>query len=337
MNHSGTLLLTRDDLTNLLGPDDYLEIVEAAFRAHAEGRALPPALMHVEADEGEFHIKAGGLRLDHPYFALKSNGGFFNNARFEMPPIQGVILLCDAENGYPLALMDSTAITLARTGATTAVAARYLARPDARAITICGCGNQGAVQLRYMVRCFANLEQAYAWDRDPERARAFAAGMSEELGIEVRAVIDFADGLRHSDICITCTPARTPFIRPDHLHDGLFIGAIGADSPEKQEIDARVLQEATVVVDLIDQCAQVGELHHALIAGLLTARDVHGELADVITGRVPGRTSPDEVLLFDATGSALQDTAAAAAAYTRARNANAGSVFDFFSRTVPCV
>ena len=336
MNNSGTLLLTRDDLTGLLDADDYLEVVETAFRAHASGATYEPGLMHIEAEAGEFHIKAGGLRLERPYFGLKANGGFFNNARFDMPPIQGVILLCDAETGYPLALMDSTAVTLARTGATTAIAARHLARPDASVITICGCGNQGAVQLRYMVHAFPGLRRAYAWDIDEERARTFAEAMHSELGIETAPVTDLGAAMRESDICVTCTPARRPFIDSQHLHPGLFVAAIGADSPEKQEIESAALKGITVVADLVDQCAQVGELHHALAAGVLERSDVHAELGDVIIGRRPGRTTRDEITLFDATGTALQDTAAAAAAYAKATASGIGSMFDFFSRTVTC-
>jgi alanine dehydrogenase len=334
--NNGTMLLTRDDLSSLLAAEDYLEIVESAFLAHAQGNALEPGLMHVDGDGGEFHIKAGGLRLDRPYFALKANGGFFNNARFDMPPIQGVILLCDAESGYPLALMDSTAITLARTGATTAVAARHLARPDTRAVTICGCGNQGAVQLRYIMQAFPRISRAYAWDLDHEKALNFASTMSMELGIDVQASYTLEAPIGASDICITCTPTHAPFIRKAHLHKGLFIAAVGADSPEKQEIDADALSSARVVVDLVGQCAAVGELHHALDAGLMTTDDVHAELGDILIGRKLGRTSVEEVIIFDATGTALQDTAAAAAAYKRAVDQNAGTIFDFFSRTVTC-
>lgn len=127
----GTLLLTRSDVRNLLAFHEYLEVVENAFRQYAEGKALKPALMHVDSVDGEFHVKAGGLHLGRWYFALKSNGGFFQNMqRFAMPNIQGIILLCDGENGYPLAIMDSTEITINRTGAAAAIAAKYLARQD---------------------------------------------------------------------------------------------------------------------------------------------------------------------------------------------------------------
>ena len=326
---AGTLMLTRHDLRQLLGSEDYLQVAETAFRAHAEGRVFKPALMHVDADEGEFHIKAGGLRLERNYFALKSNGGFFKNGANGFPPIQGVVLLCDADNGYPLALMDSTAITLGRTAATTAAAARHLARENSHTVTICGCGNQGIEHLRY-IKMVRPITKAYAWDSNQQKAEQFAARMSAELAIEVIVTQRLGDAVAKSDICITCTSARQPFLKPGHVHSGLFIAAVGADSPDKQELDPALLASATVVVDIVEQCAAVGELHHAVAAGLMRIEDVHAELGEVLTGRKRGRATDDEVIIFDATGTALQDTAAAAAAYTRALSTGMGTCFDFF-------
>ncbi len=331
MNAEGTLLITRDDLRSMLSTADYLEIVESAFRAHAEGKTLAPALMHVDAVGGEFHIKAGGITLDRNFFALKSNGGFFGNQeKYGMPPIQGVILLCDADNGYPLALMDSVAITIGRTAATTALAARHLALPDASVVTICGCGRQGAEHLRYICEV-RPIVKAYAWDASIERSREFARTMSDELDIEVIATDDISPAVSLSDICITCTPSKTPFLKERHLHPGLFVAAVGADSPDKQELDAEVLIASTVVVDLLEQCAHVGELHHALDAGMLESA-VSAELSEIVAGKKQGRASRDEVIVFDATGTALQDAAAAATAYNRAKLTGVGTVFDFFSR-----
>jgi ornithine cyclodeaminase/alanine dehydrogenase len=326
-----TLLLTRDELKSLLTTADYLATVEEAFLAHAQGRTLKPALMHVDAKSGEFHIKAGGIFLERNFFALKSNGGFFGNAaHFGMPPIQGVILLCDADNGYPLAIMDSTAITIGRTAATTALAARHLAVTDASVVTICGCGTQGAEQLRYVCEV-RPVEEVFAWDATFERAVEFAARLSTELDIDVRAVKDPGPAIRDSDICITCTPSRVPFVHAEYLHPGLFIAAVGADSPEKQELDADVLKASTVVVDLLEQCAHVGELHHALDEGM-SVSSVRAELSEIVAGQKRGRQSNDEIIVFDATGTAIQDAAAAAKAFTRASATGVGTTFDFFSR-----
>jgi alanine dehydrogenase len=128
-----SLLLTRSDVSSLLKFEEYVTVVEQAFALHAAGKTAKPGLLRVELPEGEFHIKAGELKLRKQYFALKVNGGFFHNAeRFGMPNIQGVIVLFDGDNGYPLAVMDSREITGKRTGAATAVAAKYLASPTAR-------------------------------------------------------------------------------------------------------------------------------------------------------------------------------------------------------------
>jgi alanine dehydrogenase len=331
MNAEGTLLITRDDLQSMLSRADYLEIVESAFRAHAEGRTLPPALMHVDAVGGEFHVKAGGIKLDRNFFALKANGGFFGNReRYGMPPIQGVILLCDADNGYPLALMDSVAITVGRTAATTALAARHLAVAHASAVTICGCGRQGAEHLRYLCEV-RPITTAYAWDLTLARSQEFARTMSTELNIDVIATDDLSLATSLSDICVTCTPSRVPFLEEKHLHPGLFIAAIGADSPDKQELHPGVLMASKVIVDLLDQCAHVGELHHALDAGML-ASAVHAELSEIIVGSKPGRNTAEEIIVLDATGTALQDAAAAAWAFNQAILTGAGTAFDFFSR-----
>src|SRR6266404_4996041 len=199
------LLLTRQDIACLLTLSDYIRLVEDAFLLHAEGRTLEPALAHVDAIDGEFHIKAGGLHGDPPYFGLKVNGGFFQNrTRFGLPNIQGLIILSRADNGTPLAVMDSIEVTIQRTGAATAVAAKYLARPDSRVCTVCGCGNQGRIQLTALKHVLP-LERAFVWSPDRQEAASFAAAMTITLGIEVSPVEDLRADLAKSDICVTCT------------------------------------------------------------------------------------------------------------------------------------
>jgi ornithine cyclodeaminase/alanine dehydrogenase len=325
------MLLNREDVTSLLQLGDYVEVVENAFRAYAQGTTLSLGLLHVDAPDGEFHIKAGGPEEPRTYFGLKVNAGFFQNRkRFGLPNIQGTIILCDGDNGYPLAFMDSTAITINRTGATTAVAAKYLARPDSRSVTICGCGTQGRIQLRSLKGTLP-IEVAYAFDFDAGVAEGFASDMSRDLGIEVSAVSDLGSATGKSDVCVTCTPARSYFLKEEDVPPGMFLAAIGADSPEKQEIDPRLMASSTVVVDILNQCAEVGELHHAIEAGIVGRDQVHGELGEIIVGRKPGRTSGDEITIFDSTGTGLQDAVAAAAAYERAVESGKGTFFDFFA------
>jgi alanine dehydrogenase len=327
----GTMLLSRADVSSLLSLNDCVEVVENAFRAYAQGKTLSLGLLHVDAPDGEFHIKAGGPAQPRTYFGLKVNAGFFQNRqRFGLPNIQGTIILCDGDNGYPLALMDSTAITINRTGATTAVAAKYLARPDSRSVTICGCGTQGRIQLRALEHILP-IEVAHAFDFEVAIAEKFASDMSRELGIRVDAVSDLGSATGSSDVCVTCTPAKTYFLNEEDVPPGMFVAAIGADSPEKHEIDPRLMASSKVVVDILDQCVEVGELHHAIAQGLIGREQVHGELGEVIVGEKPGRTSDDEITIFDSTGTGLQDAATAAAVYERAVQMGKGTFFDFFA------
>jgi len=319
-----TLVLTRRDVQTLLGIDECIAAVEAAFRLHAEGRSLSPGVLGVPAREGGFHIKAAGLELRRLYFAVKTNANFPGNPRRHgLPAIQGVIVLCDADNGCPLAVMDSMEVTARRTAAATAVAAKWLARPDASTVTVCGCGSQGREQLRALARVLP-LRRAYAVDLDLETARGYAADLSRELGFEVIPSRDHVESVRGSDVCVTCTPSREAFLLREHVRPGTFVAAVGADSSLKQELDPRLMAAAVVVVDVLEQCASIGDLHHALEAGVLTREQVHAELADVVTGRKPGRRSREEITVFDSTGTALEDVAAAAIVYERAVAAGAG-------------
>jgi alanine dehydrogenase len=313
-----TVILTRGDVEQLLGWDECIAAVEGAFRLHAAGRSLEPAVLAVRAREGVFHVKAAGLELGRVYFAAKSNANFPENPRRHgLPAIQGVIALCDADDGRPLAVMDSMEVTLRRTAAATAVAARHLARPDSRRVTICGCGAQGRAQLRALARVLP-IERAHAFDANGDAARSLAAELSGELGFEIAPVDDLAAALEGCDVCVTCTPSRKPFLGREHVAPGTFVAAVGADSPDKQELHPDLMAGALVVADVLEQCARIGELHHALDAGALTRDAVHAELAEVVAGTRPGRRSADEITIFDSTGTALEDVAAAAVAYENA-------------------
>jgi alanine dehydrogenase len=327
----GTLLLTRRDVAALLGLDECIGAVEGAFRMHAERRSLAPAVASVAGDGGGFHVKAAGLpgAAGRRYFAAKVNGNFPGNPRrHRLPTVQGVLVLADAADGRPLAVMDSIEITTRRTGAATAVAARRLARPGASVVTVCGCGVQGEVQLRALSRVLP-LTRVHAYDVDGARAAAYARAMADELGIPVAPAADLGRAVRASDVCVTCTPARRPLLGPELVSPGTLVAAVGADSPDKQELDPRLLAANTVVVDLLASCLELGELHHAVAAGLMTPGDVHAELAEVVAGSKPGRRTPEDIVIFDSTGTALQDVAAAALVYEQAVVGGHGVRLDF--------
>ncbi len=223
--------------------------------------------------------------------------------------------------------MDSVEITIQRTAAATAVAAKYLARPESRVVTICGTGTQGRAQLRFLKRVLP-IERVYAFSRREESAGRYAAEMAAELGIDVVPVRDLAEAARRSDVVVTCTPSREPLLRAGDVSPGTFIAAVGSDNPYKQELHPELVASSTLVADILDQCARVGELHHAVEAGLMDRGDAYGELGEIVAGRKPGRNSASEVIVFDSTGTALQDVAAAALAYERAMASGRGTPFD---------
>jgi alanine dehydrogenase len=313
----------------LLTMDECIAAVENAFRVHGHAKAVPPGVLSLEAPNGGFHVKAGLLDLNRPYFAAKVNGNFpENGARFGLPTIQGVIVLCDAERGCPLAIMDSRDITSFRTGAATAVAAKYLARQDSRVITICGCGTQGRVQIKALSRVL-QFETVLAYDKDSEKALEFARDVTEELGISARCVADLSHAVAQSDICVTCTPSRQPYLCTGDVAPGTFIAAVGADNPAKQELHPTLLAKSKIVADVLDQCALMGDLHHALRAGVVAKRDVHAELGEIVAKKKVGRESDGEVIVFDSTGMALQDVAAAVRVYEKAQESGVGMRLSF--------
>src|SRR5947208_8892548 len=209
-----TLILSRSDVVDLLSLPECIDAVERAFRLHAEGRTLGPGVLGVPASGGGFHIKAAGLVGERSYFfATKTNANFSDNPRrWGLPTIQGTIVLADAANGTPLAVIESGSVTALRTGAATAVAAKFLARPDARTATIVGCGVQGEIQLAAITTVLP-LYRVLFFEIDHTRAESLAARAAGKNGLRLEAVKDLQAALRGSDVCVTCTTSRRAFIQ----------------------------------------------------------------------------------------------------------------------------
>jgi len=311
-----TLLLTRADVERLLTPDACIGAVEDAFRRHALGETSPPGILGMHIGAGSFHVKAAGL---DGAFAAKLNANFPGNPARGLPTIQGVVIVSDAQDGRLLALMDSMAITALRTAAATAVAAKYLSRESSETLLICGCGAQAPAQLAALL-AVRRPKRVLAYDQDPARAARLAGAT---------AVSNLVKAVAESDIVVTCTTARRYFVARDMVRPGTFIAAVGADHEEKQEIEPQLMARATIVTDLTEQAAAIGDLHHAIDAGVMSRDDVHAQLGEVVAGRKPGRARDDEITIFDSTGTGLQDAAAAIAVYRRASQERSGLTFDF--------
>ena len=323
------LILSRADVARLMDFADYVDAVEAGFRAAAIGRALAPPAAAFHVPGGSYHAKAAALLAgDPPVMAIKLNGNYpANPATNGLPTVQGVIYLADATNGRPLALMDSIEITINRTGAVTTLAARHLARRDSRVATVCGAGVQGRIQAR-AIAAAAKLDTIHVWDIRPDAAEELARELSQELKIDVRSSADLAV-TRQSDIIVTATSSKTAFLIPELVRPGTFIAAVGADNSDKSEIAPALYARAQSVVDSLEQCVEIGDLHHALKAQAVMPAHIHATLAELVAGQKPGRRDDQAITLFDSSGLGLQDVAAAAAIYHRALERGAGNRLPF--------
>jgi alanine dehydrogenase len=314
------LLLTRNDVKRLLSIEECTAAVEDAFRQFGEGKLQPPGMLGTHAAGGGFHIKAGSLSVSgRSFYAAKMNANFPENPmKHGLPTIQGVVLLFDAECGTPLAIMDSIEITILRTGAATAIAAKYLARRNSGVATIIGCGMQSRIQAR-AIKSVLPIDSFYTCDIDHSRAQALADELSREPNVRATAVSDFAAATAQSDVIVTCTTSKAAFLREEHVRPGTFIAAVGADNEEKRELDTSLISKSRVIPDLLSQAASIGEIHHAIGAGALNAESIEEDLPRIVAGRAAGRRSDDEVIVFDSTGMALQDVASACATYAKAK------------------
>jgi alanine dehydrogenase len=306
----GTLLLTREIIARSVPARAYVEAVREAYRQFAAGLIVLPGVGHVPGAEGAFHIKTAVRAVAPQRAVVKANGNFPGNpTRLGLPSIRGFIALLDATHGELLALMDSSEITGRRTAAASALAALLFARRESRRLALIGCGAQAGFHLDVFTDVLA-LESVELFDVHPDRAESFAR-LVQARNIRARVHDSAAAAARAAEIIVTSTPAREPVLRASDVAPGSFIAAVGADSAGKQELDAELLLRARVVPDVLTQAIHMGDLQHPVAAGLMSPSDIHAELADVIAGRSPARTDDDEIFVFDSTGTAITDLAAA--------------------------
>lgn len=302
-----------------------IEAVREAYIAFAKGRVelAPVAHLDVKQYNGEVDIKSGYVE-DFALIGTKIASGFYDNHKLGLPPGVAIIVLMDMKTSMPVAIMDGTYITAYRTGAAGAVAASVLARKDSKKVGVVGTGTQGRMQIHALREIF-ELEEIRAWDIDDAAARRYSKEMSESLGIQVIASTNLEEVVSGADIVVSVTPSRRPLVKSDWIDEGMHINAIGADGPGKQELEPSIVARADkVVVDSLSQCRRIGEIQHALAQGLISEDSIHAEIGQILVGERTGRESEREITLFDSTGLAAQDIAAAYVVYQEARQRNVG-------------
>lgn len=324
------VILTEADLRALVPLDlAAVDCVEEAFRALATlPVAMPPILrLDIPEHRGEVDVKTAHVPgIDS--FAIKISPGFFGNPELGLPTTSGMMVVLSARTGMVEALLlDNGYLTDVRTAAAGAVAARHLARADAGVAAILGAGMQAGLQLQGLA-LVRPLRMARIWARDLTRAARLAAEASARLAIPVEAAATAAEAARGADIVVTTTPSPSPILKADMVGPGQHVTAMGSDAEHKNEIDPALVARAVYVADRLAQTRILGELRHAVAAGLIAADATFAELGQVVAGQAAGRRGPQDVTLADLTGTGIQDTAIADLALSRARAAGAGRPFD---------
>jgi ornithine cyclodeaminase/alanine dehydrogenase-like protein (mu-crystallin family) len=306
-------IIGEDQIRAAVSLPDAIDAVRAGFAAMAAGRVRLGGTIHLDVPEaaGELHVKGAHVEGE-PYIVVKVAGGFYENPAKGLPVGPGMMLVIAAATGIPTALLnDNGWLTDVRTAAAGAVAADLLAKRRLSKVTVVGSGVQARLQLHALTEV-REPDRVVIWGRDHRRAEQCASELADELTADVGPARDLETAVREADLVITVTPSRTPLVRADWLSPGVHVTAVGSDGPLKRELESAVLQRADVmVVDSIEQCAQLGELHHALADGSVEMADVTSELGELVASGEPLRTSDELISVCDLTGVGVQDWAIA--------------------------
>jgi ectoine utilization protein EutC len=301
------------EVRRLIGPASALAAVREAFVKLARGQATLPGVigLDIPEHEGEVHVKGAYLH-GSPYFSIKEAAGFYANARRGLPVGSGLVLVFDATTGrLAVLILDNGYLTELRTGAAGALAADLLARREVATVGIFGSGGQARYQLEALLGV-RRPRRVLVHGRSADSVAAYAREMQERHGIAVAPVASAREAVVDSDLVITTTPSRSPILRAEWLRPGTHVTAVGADGPDKRELESAVLARADkVVADRLEQCLRLGEIHHAVADGTLSAAAIHGELGAIAAGLLSGRSSNDEITVADLTGVGVQDAAVA--------------------------
>lgn len=328
-----TLLLNHEAVEANAEMADVISAVSDAFAAYERGNAQMPAKSYVELEQYNGDFRSMPAYLDAGEWdaaGIKWVNVHPDNAqKYELPTVLGTMIYSDPKNAFPLAIMDGTTLTRLRTGAAAAVATDHLAVEDATSLGIVGAGVQSYTQLE-AIAAVRPIEEVVISDLDEERVERFIDRYSEEFRITAGSVADAAA----CDVLSTVTPVTEPIVDRSMVGDHTHVNAIGADAPGKHELDDRLLDDATLVIDDFEQTTHSGEINVPWSEGVLTEADIHAAIGEMVVGDATGRTRDTGPTVFDSTGLAIQDVAAAHVVYERAQATENGAPVDLVDTTV---
>ena len=313
-----TLVLNSSEIKKCVQLNGQLiPIIEDAFKSLALGKTtMPPILrLDIEKYHGESDVKAAYIDgLDS--YAIKVASGFFNNPNLGLPSSNGLMILLDSKTGMlKSVLLDKGYLTDVRTAIAGAIAAKHLSNPESSNVGIIGAGIQAKMQLEALL-LVRNIKTAYIWSRDSKKTNTFVKNIKDKINIKIIACESPEQTLNLSEILITCTPSKSPIIKSEWLKKGLHITAMGSDAEMKNELDPKIIKDCDYYIpDSQSQTSILGELNHAIKAGLVSAEKKYNELGSVIINSNLGRRNINDVTVADLTGTGVQDTAIARHTY----------------------
>jgi alanine dehydrogenase len=321
-----TLILGRSEMIGLLKPGEYVDCVEQAYRMHGEGRFYMDPKGHIVLDRfpGEWEAMPSYIEEPHAAACKWVSIREWNRERFNLPTVFSILIYTHPETGFPLAIVDGSYHTVMRTGAAAAVSAKWMARKDSKKLAIVGAGHMAEGALATCNEVF-KWSEVKVWSRSQATLDHFVKEQQPKYSsFEIKPSTNIEQTVRGSDVVVTLTPARGPIVFAEWIAPGTHIAAVGADKKGDQELEGRLLKGARIFVDDIRQCRTDGEINVPLSEGLISEADIAGEIGEVITGKKKGRTSDDQITIFDSTGIALQDSATVPLEYERALAAGVG-------------
>ena len=325
MNH--VRLLSRSDTASVLTVPDVIGAVEAGFRSAGEKDDVPVRLPVQVADRPAVALFMPAYLHGSRTLGAKVVSAFHDNPSRGLPMIAGFYVLCDAETGRLIALMDATFLTGIRTAAASAVATKYLARGDVKVLGVIGAGVQGRFHVD-AIRAVRPIERIVVYNRTVERGRAFVDEL-ESSGISCRLADTAAECASEADVLAVCTSSKTPLFDGGMVRPGTHVNAVGVFTADSQELDTTLIQRACVYVDTYEGAfEEAGDILIPLRAGDITRDHVRAELTELVTGRKAGRASDEEITVFKSVGYAMEDAVTARLAYERATASGMGTVFD---------
>ncbi len=302
------LLVPEREIADLMTREAAFDAVEKVFAAMSSGDAYNfPVVREAIGHEDALYGFKGGFDRAGLTLGLKAGGYWPNNLRKNgLINHQSTIVLFDPDTGKAKALVGGNLLTALRTAAASAVSIKHLARLDSKVVGMIGAGHQATFQLRAALeqRDFAKV---IGWNRNPEMLTKLAA-VAEEAGLPFEAVD--LDRMREADVIISITSSFNAILKAEQVSPGTHIACMGTDTKGKQEVDPRLLVTADVFTDEVAQSVTFGEAQHAVAQGLISKANVQ-EIGAVINGTIAGRSTDDQITLFDGTGVGLQDLAVA--------------------------